>query len=265
MMDNMMDRANLLCLVAILLINMLVGYSFEMRRKISPEELSRLRVAHIFWTINWLLWLLSWFVIEKSDQASIILNDLGAFSLIAFAIAFSAGTNTAKKYVIPLCSFFVLDCIYLLSANVLVHDHKADETTIPQASELAKVIQHHTILFGPSLCLTMLALGLVAWVLASRSKHFELGIMVGFVGVIYALSQIYVYQNGFFVPFLKMSDGAKLFLLGWRILFVSAYWLLILAAAGIAVAGARVWGVVSTAVGLISTIVALVNGLIHKH
>jgi hypothetical protein len=79
----------------------------------------------------------------------------------------------------------------------------------------------------------MLAIGVVAWALARPPKRFELSIVVGFVGVVYALSQIYVYQNGLLVPFLRMGAGAKLFLIGWRILFVTLYWFVMLAIAGI--------------------------------
>ena len=110
----------------------------------------------------------------------------------------------------------------------------------------------------------MLALGLVSLTLARRSVHFELGILFSFVGVVYAFAQITIYQNGLFVPFLTMSDGARLFLISWRILFVVAYWLAMLAAAGVAVAGTRVWGAVSTAIALIGSIVGVVNGL-RKH
>ena len=53
---------------------------------------------------------------------TIILNDMGAFCLIACAIAFSAGLDAVKKYALPLCSFLVLDCIYMMAFNVLVHD-----------------------------------------------------------------------------------------------------------------------------------------------
>lgn len=101
-------------------------------------------------------------------------------------------------------------------------------------------------------------------VLASRSKHFETGIVVSLVGAVYALAQIYIYQNGLFVPFLQMSHAATVFLITWRILFLAAYWLIILAAAGIQLAWARILTVVSTAAGLIATINSLI-GNIKKH
>lgn len=154
----------------------------------------------MFWTANWLLWLLAWFaLINQSLETSVVLNDLGAFCLIAFSIAFSEGTATVKKYVVPLCAFFTLDVIYMLSVNVLVHSHTPGETSIVippgvQANEwvnkwVSDVVDRHTVLFGPSLCLTMLAIGVAAGALARRPKRFELSIVVGFVGVLYALSR----------------------------------------------------------------------------
>jgi len=269
-----MNEANLVSLIAILSINLLVLVSIGKRTSITRNERRTLEIGHIFWTANWFLWLLSWFIFLKtnSPQASVILNDLGAFCLIAFAIAFSSGMTAVKKYAIPLCSFFILDCMYLLTMDVLIHGPSQDETTIPtglppdKLSEwISEIIHHHTILFGPSLCITMLAIGLVAWAVANRTKQFEYGIVVGFVGVVYALSQIYIYQSGLFVPFLTLGVGAKFFLIGWRILFVSAYWLVTLAAAGITVPGVRVWGAVTAGLGLVSTIVALISNLRGKH
>lgn len=61
-----------------------------------------------------------------------------------------------------------------------------------------------------------------------------------------------------------MGAGAKLFLIGWRILFVTLYWFVMLAIAGITVAGARVVGVVGTAIALISSIISLVSNLLEK-
>jgi hypothetical protein len=278
-MGDVLSKANLISLLVILLVNLVIAFCFEKCRSVSAEELSKIRVTHIFWTVNWLLWLLSWFALANNmTRTTVILNDVGAFCLIACSITFSAGLDAVKKYALPLCSFLVLDCIYLLAFDVLVHESPSNlnETSItfsppPQGFSPAQwnqvvsdMIHHHTVLFGPSLCLTMLALGLVSLTLARRSVHFELGIVFGFVGVLYAFAQITIYQSGLFVPFLTMSDGARLFLISWRILFVTAYWLAMLAAAGIAVAGTRVWGAVSTAVGLIGSVVALVNGL-RKH
>jgi hypothetical protein len=72
---------------------------------------------------------LAWFaLINQSLETSVVLNDLGAFCLIAFSIAFSEGAAAVKKYVVPLCAFFTLDVIYMLSVNVLVHSHTPGET-----------------------------------------------------------------------------------------------------------------------------------------
>src|SRR5262249_40961003 len=117
----MSDIANLGSLVVILLINLLVAFSFDKLRRESPGELDKLLVAHIVWTINWFLWLLSWLVIDRSEQTAIVLNDLGAFSLIAFAIALLVGTDGARKYAAPLGSFFALDVVFLFAINRFVH------------------------------------------------------------------------------------------------------------------------------------------------
>jgi hypothetical protein len=77
--------------VIILLLNMLVGFSLEKRATVSHDELSKLRVAHISWTVNWLLRLISWFVITKSEQTSVILNDLAEGTLS------HAGFNGARS------------------------------------------------------------------------------------------------------------------------------------------------------------------------
>jgi hypothetical protein len=87
---------------------------------------------------------------------------------------------------------------------------------------------------------------------------------VGFVGTVYAPAQILIYQNGLFVPFMDMGAGAKAFLLVWRILFVIAYWLVTVSAAGIAVAGARIWSVVSTVVAVVTSIIGVILQLL-KH
>lgn len=267
-MDNL-DKANLISLVVILSVNLLVGFSFEKQQNLPPDKRSSIRIAHIFWTATWLLWLLSWFVLIKgAEESSVLLNDLGSFCLVAFAITFISGTTILKKYALPLVSFFVLDGIYLLTMDLLVHQHDIHETEIPQGvtdAWISDVIHHHTVLFGPSLCVTILAIGFVAWALIHASQHFDLDVAVGFIGVVYALAQIYVYQSGLFIPFLHLSSGAKFFLLGWRILFVTGYWLVMLMTAGVAVAGARVWAAVSSVIGVISTIVGLVGNLKKAH
>jgi hypothetical protein len=273
-MGDILDKVNLACLVGILLINLLVVSWLYREESVSSEEQSGIRISHILWTANWLFWLLAWLaLLNKLPELSVVLNDLGAFFLIAFAIVFSAGIAEVKKYVVPLVSLFVLDSIYLLLINVLVHHHTFDETRIPQGaqvnewlSELPNLIQRHTVLFGPSLCLTMLAIGVVAWSLAHRSKHFLLCVAVGLVGIVYSLAQLYVYQNGLLVPFLQMTAEAKGFLIFWRIVFVSLYYIVVLATAGITVPGAaRVAGAIATAIGVISSIVSLVSNLLGKH
>jgi|SRR5215469_13047157 len=59
---------------------------------------------------------------------------------------------------------------------------------------------------------------------------------------------------------LTLGVGAKFFLIGWPILFVSAY-LVTLAVAGITVPGVRRWGAVIADLGFISTIVAVISNL----
>src|SRR5262245_34844752 len=130
--SGMSDIANLGSLAGILLINLLVVFSFDKHRRESPGELNRLFVAHILWTITWFLWLLSWLVIGKSDETAIVLNDLGAFSLIAFAIAFLVGTDALRKYGAPLVTFFALDVVFFFAIDRLVHyDHTVNEKVIP--------------------------------------------------------------------------------------------------------------------------------------
>jgi hypothetical protein len=279
---DFLSKVNLFSLLVILFVNLVVGFSFKKYGQVPNEELSKVQVAHFFWTANWLLWLLSWFAIAYGQsQAAVILNDLGAFCLVACAIAFSSGMVAVKKYVPYLCSFFVIDVIYMLTVNVLVHGSGSKisnqlsiifppDVPVAQYQQwvngwISDVIHHHTVLFGPSLCLTMLALGLVSWTLATRSTHFELGIAFGFIGALYAFAQITIYQNGLLVPFLTMTDRGKYFLIGWRILFVTSYWLAMMAAAGIVIAGARIWSVVGTAAGLIGSIGGLIGALVRKH
>src|SRR5258707_5899020 len=105
-MGDSLVMVNLVSLLAILLVNLLIMFSFEKYGSVSVEESTKIRVAHIFWTANWLLWLLSWFALSNSMVlTTIILNDAGAFCLIACAIAFSTGLDAVKKYALPLCSF----------------------------------------------------------------------------------------------------------------------------------------------------------------
>lgn len=273
-MTTTLDLLNMFSLLLILVLNLLVEFTLQRRGSIPAEELSAIRLGHRLWTANWLAWLLSWYLIYNGyEKTSIVLEDLGGFFLISAAISIFSGANALKRYLMILAAFLVLDCCYLLSVHVLVHEDTSDIAFLEIAKnlpfeqvhpKLTQLINGHTMLFAPSLCIAMLALILVGWALANRSKHFELGIVVGFVGTVYALAQILIYQNGLFVPFMNMGRGTKAFLLVWRILFVIAYWLVTLSAAGIRVAGARIWGVVSTVVAVVTSIIGVILQ-IRKH
>jgi hypothetical protein len=47
-MVDVLDWTNLVCLLIILLINLLLGFSLDRQEFVSPEERSKIRLSHVF-------------------------------------------------------------------------------------------------------------------------------------------------------------------------------------------------------------------------
>jgi len=261
--EQAMDTVGFYTLVAILVLNLAVGWKLFTQLGIAARVQDAVW-AHGLWTCTWLLWLLAWLVIWNSKGQSLlaatILEDGGAIFLVASALAYSGGPSTLKKYAPALFALFVL--VDVVWPTVIV---------VPRNWKVPGEILINTVLFAPSLCLAVLAVGSLAWSFLTRlgskvsepapgapvpvatavtsapkSKHWEWGATMAFLAVGYALCQVVIYQANLFIPggFLLPPEW-KLFLLIWRVGFVLLYWLILLDSAAIEVPWSRVLARVS--------------------
>ncbi len=259
-----MDNIGLYTLVAILVLNLAVGWKLFTQLGIVARARD-LVWAHGLWTCTWLLWLIAWLVIWSSDGqrllAATIVEDGGAIFLVASSLTYSGGLSALKKYAPALFALFVL--VDVVWPTVIV---------VPRNWKVPGDILINTVLFAPSLCLAVLAVCFVAWSFLTRlepaasepalgapasaattltqtpkQKHWEWATTMAFLAVGYALFQVVIYQANLFNPpgRVPLPTEWKLFLLIWRVGFVLLYWLILLDSAAIEVPLSRLLARVS--------------------
>lgn len=258
------DWLNLSTLLLILVANLWILALLTNKKNQGPGVENEL-LAHGFWTANWIIWLFAWIAHFKSTSLVLpdILDDVGAFLLIAFALAFTSGAAKLKAYSILLAALFVFDLLWLVILGVVLGwgDAPAIHTLgdlLAAKDPLADtIILHRTVLFAPSLCLVVLALGFVAWSFIHRFGEWQLSSLMACLIGAYALLHVVFFQANFFVPGLSLHQGVEVMFLLWRVVLVLLYVLLLLSSVGIRVPLQGLIAAVSTVLGIASSLFAL--------
>lgn len=280
------DKANLISLLVILTIN--IGVFVGISRLGAEGRRENVLWAHALWTANWFFWFLAWiaYLHHLHILGVDILEDVGAFCLIGFAVGHLGGRNALKKYAVVAALLFVLDLAWILTAGTSapVGSGGTDKEALDAVNNALKTFPHvlarigdrltnvwprtddailnNTFLFAPSLCLAVFALGIVAWSFIHRSEGQDwlISSFIGFLSLVYALFQVPIYQANLFVPGgLKMSAGLQILFLCWRMGLVLFYWVAIWGSAGVVVPLRRVWGTIATLLPLIGTVIQLLR------
>jgi len=190
--------------------------------------------AHGMWSGMWLAWLAAWLALPHVKLA-IGLEDVGSFLLIGCAVARLWGQQGLVRYVNICYPVFVLvDLVWPYLIRFLWDRHNASPG-----------IFLNTLVFAPSLCIVIFAIGLLGWSqlhLQGKRLHgnsLESSILrftAVFAAVGYALIQVLVYQVNLFDPSPPPEGSSVLWnalMLTWRLFFVTVYWVGTLAWVGV--------------------------------
>ncbi|HLI34001.1 MAG TPA: hypothetical protein VKW70_03065 [Terriglobia bacterium] len=270
---SLTDWLNLSILVGIFLTNLVVLNALS-RKAASDANVRDICLAHVFWTANWLVWFFAWLVHFKSTNLIVadLLDDIGAFFLIVFAITFAGGFSKLKAYWFVIAGFFIMDVVWLGSASVVT----PDSVNLVSASSFKEwvlslgsaspedIIFRRTIVFAPSLCLVIVALGLVAWSFVQRFKEWQLSALMALLTGVYAILHVALFQANFFIPALNFHQHVEILFLAWRVVLVLLYSFLILSSAGIEIQSQRIIALLGTVGSVVSTIVALRSFIFGK-
>lgn len=260
------DWLNLSTLVAIFLANLLV-LSVLSRKQTDDTRARDVWFAHIFWTATWLVWFFTWLVHFKSTSliVSDLLDDIGAFFLIAFAVTFAGGFSKLKSHWFLIAGFFVIDVVWLGVTSVVLPQCVAAvsapsfENWVAGMSGVSAgdMIFHRTIIFAPSLCLVILALGLVAWSFLQRFGEWQISGLMALLTAVYAVLHVALFQVNYFTPALNYHGHLEFLFSAWRVVLVGLYSILILTSVGIEIQFQRIIAVLGTVGSVVSTILAL--------
>lgn len=264
------DWFNLGTLLLIFLVNIWILSVLNGKKGVGAVQDELL--AHVFWTANWLVWLFAWIAHFKSTSLVLpdVLDDVGAFLLIAFALAFTAGAARLKAYSILLGALFVFDLLWLVILGVVMGweggmDYHTLGDLLAAKDPLADtIILHRTVLFAPSLCLVILALGFVAWSFIHRVGQGQLSSLMACLTGAYALLHVVFFQANFFVPGMSLHQSVEVLFLLWRVVLVLLYVLLILSSVGIEVPLQRLIAGAGTVLGVVSSLLALKHYFLGK-
>lgn len=263
---SLTDWLNLSTLVGIFLVNLYV-LNLLSGKQASDPKVRDVFCAHAFWTAAWLVWLFTWLVHFKSTSLllSDLLDDVGAFLLIAFAVTFVGGLAKLKTHWSMIAAFFIIDCVWLGTAGVVIPEcvAPASATSFPAwvngmtAMSAGDMIFHRTIVFAPSLCLVILALGLVAWSFIGRFGEWQISGLMALLTAIYAVLHVALFQVNFFIPALNYHGELEFLFMAWRIVLVLLYSILILTSVGVQLQFQRIIAVLGTVGSVVSTLVTL--------
>ncbi|MGH9470630.1 MAG: hypothetical protein ACRD1N_09840 [Terriglobia bacterium] len=266
---SLTDWLNLSTLVGIFLVNLYI-LNLLSGKQASDAKVRDVFFAHGFWTATWLVWLFTWMVHFKTTSLLLadLLDDVGAFLLIAFAVTFVGGLAKLKTHWSMIAGFFVIDAVWLGTASVVI-PNCVDAISAPSfqawvngmngmsGMSAGDMIFHRTVVFAPSLCLVILALGLVAWSFIERFGEWQISGLMALLTAIYAVLHVALFQVNFFIPALNYHGQLEFLFIAWRIVLVLLYSILILSAVGVQVQLKRIIAVLGTVGSLISTIVSL--------
>jgi hypothetical protein len=189
-----------------------------------------LRWVHSLWTGVWLSWLLAWAafqILPKQPILAIALSDIGSFLLVGCAVARLWGKEGLKRFAKIVYPVFVtLD----LAWPALIYVEWSNSKAAPD-------VFYNTLLFAPSLCLVLFAMGLFGWSQLHSIANPVLRFTGAFAAGGYALFQLLIYQVSLFAsPYTTFEAGSarwKGLMVTWRLFFVLFYWIELLADAGI--------------------------------
>jgi len=264
------DWINLATVVAIFLANLVI-LNLLSRKAAAFPGVRHVSVAHGFWTGAWLMWFFAWIAHFETLNLLVpdLLDDVGAFFLIAFAVTLVGGLMKLRTHWFMIAAFFVIDVMWLGTASavmpacVRVMAVRSFEEWVagPNGMSAADMIFHRTVIFAPSLCLVILALGLVAWSFIAQSGGSRMSGLLALLIAGYALLNVAFFQVSFFVPALEGHADLEYFFLAWRVVLVFVYSILTLGSVGIRIPFQHVLATVGTAGALVSTIL----GLLRRH
>lgn len=183
--------------------------------------------SHGLWTGMWLAWLLAWAAVQvlpNQPVLAIALSDVGSFFLIGCGVVRLWGYEGLKRYAKIVYPVFVaLDLAWPALINF---EWKAG---------VAHDVFYNTLLFAPSLCLVIFAMGVFGW----SQLYFLNNSVFRFTGAFaaggYALFQILIYQAAVFAPdYVPEANSPRWqgLMVTWRLFFVGFYWVELLAKAG---------------------------------
>ena len=251
-MDRL-DNANLLSLLAILAGNMAVLVGIQRLGQTDRRE--EALWSHGLWTANWFLWLLCWIAaFHQQFLLANLLEDLGAFCLIAFAVTSLKGRAQLPSYGGAAALLFILDITWLL----------VGQTEGNPGRDAGSILLRNTFLHAPSLVLAVFSLGIVAWAFVQQAdkEDWLLSYSMAFLTLVYAVFQVPLYQVGLFsngAVTVSLPAGLKLLFICWRVGLVLFYWVAIWAAAGVRVPFKRVWATLATVLPIVLTLIEMLR------
>jgi hypothetical protein len=198
----------------------------------SPQSENRQAAvwSHGLWSGMWLAWLLAWVVAPSSFTFAVVLEDVGSFLLIGSAVARLWGMPALRRYAnISYPTFVFIDLVWVLLIRFEWHRRVASSPDLD--------IFLNTLLYAPSLCLVVFAIGLFGWGLLRLQVSPLIRFTAGFAAGGYALLQVLIYQVTLFdpIPLQPVANTVLWKALGvtWRSFFVIVYWAETLAWVGV--------------------------------
>jgi hypothetical protein len=197
-------------------------------RKAETENRQTALWAHGLWSGMWLAWLVAWLAVSAfptRPSIAVVLEDIGAYSLIGSAVVRLWGQEGLRKYAnISYLVFVLLDLVWPLLISY-------------EWSRAGAAIDpfYRTVLYAPSLCLVIFAMGLFGWSQLQLEVNPVLRFTAAFAAGGYALFQVLIYQINLFTPGMPEGNSVlwRALMLNWRAFFVIVYWVELLAWVGI--------------------------------
>jgi hypothetical protein len=217
--------------------------------------------AHSLWTGMWLMWLLAWLAASGTNShVAIALEDLGAFLLIGCAIVRLWGLEGLKRYAKIFYPIFVV--VDLAWPMAIYFEWVQGRTRYD--------VFYNTLMFSPSLCLVVFAMGLFGWAQLRGQTNSVIRFTSAFAAGGYALIQVLVYQAYLLAgPDLVTEVNSLLWkslLVTWRAFFVFVYWVEVLTWVGVRFPEGRARQLASKLAWLPPVIVTVVlERLLGKH
>lgn len=176
--------------------------------------------SHGLWSGMWLAWLMAWAATSffSTPIPAVVLEDIGALLLVGCAVVRLWGMPGLRRYAtISYIVFVLIDLVWPLATRF--------EWRLLTGAAQADVFLN-TLVFAPSLCLVIFAMGLCGWSLLQLQVTPALRFTSALAAGGYALFQILIYQANLFSPGLPEANSLrwKGLTLTWRSFFVIVYW-----------------------------------------